>query len=72
MPALLGVLVAVAFLAVLTHEAEHVAGGLGAGFRFQWLIVGPFRLAREAGRMRLVPGGFVGTGDCGAGSHGGG
>jgi hypothetical protein len=44
---LLPLLMLVLFVAILTHELGHVAGGVIAGWRFQLLVVGPFRIERE-------------------------
>ena len=46
-------IVAGSFLALLVHEAGHLAGGLSAGFRFQLLTVGLMTFVREGGRIRF-------------------
>lgn len=44
---------ATAWLAILAHEAGHVAGGLLARFRFQLLVAGPLRIERDATTERV-------------------
>jgi hypothetical protein len=41
------------YLAIAAHEAGHVLGGLLVGFRFQFCVVGPLRIARDGGRLRI-------------------
>jgi hypothetical protein len=41
-------------LAVLLHELGHVWMGQGQGFRFRWLVVGPFMWKREAGGLHFA------------------
>jgi hypothetical protein len=48
----IGALVIVAHVILAVHELGHIAGGRLAGLRFQILIVGPLRIAREDGRIR--------------------
>lgn len=38
---------------IALHELGHILGGLRAGFRFVLYTVGPFRIAREAGGVRV-------------------
>lgn len=41
--------------AILVHEGGHVVGGLTAGFRFLFLVVGPLRIERtERGHIALA------------------
>jgi hypothetical protein len=40
-------------LAVLLHELGHALAGRSQGFRFHWLVVGPFRWEKQAGRLRF-------------------
>jgi hypothetical protein len=47
------VAVAVGWLAILAHEAGHVAGGRLAGFRFHLLVAGPLRLERAPVTRRI-------------------
>ncbi len=43
-----------AWIALAVHECGHLAAGLLAGWRFDLLVIGPLRLARESGgRVRL-------------------
>lgn len=46
-------IVVMAFLALLIHELGHVIGGRSAGFQFVMLVVGPFKVVREADGLRL-------------------
>jgi hypothetical protein len=40
--------------AFLTHELGHVVAGWSVGFRFQLMVIGPFKVVRgESGRVRL-------------------
>src|SRR5262245_21954437 len=38
---------------VAVHEGGHLLAGWAVGFRFRVLTVGPLRIAREGGRLRL-------------------
>lgn len=50
----LGVLLPTAWLlAVLLHELGHALAGRSQGFRFHWLVVGPFRWEKQAGQLRF-------------------
>lgn len=40
-------------LPIAVHELGHVIGGWISGFRFQLYIVGPLKIAREEGRIRV-------------------
>lgn len=41
------------FAAVVMHELGHVLAGRRVGYRFMFLVVGPLRLERRDGRLRL-------------------
>lgn len=45
-------LIAAFLIAILIHELGHVIGGKLAGYTFIMLVVGPFKLVREQGRLR--------------------
>ncbi len=49
----IGVLLATVFLVIGTHEVGHLVGGRIVGFRFRLLLVGPLRVVRQDGRIRL-------------------
>ena len=41
------------YVTIAVHEAGHVLAGALAGYRFSLAMAGPFRLVREANRLRL-------------------
>lgn len=41
------------FVTTAIHELGHLLGGKLAGLRFHLLIIGPLRLSRESGKLRL-------------------
>lgn len=43
-----------AMVAIAVHEVGHVLGGWLVGYRFMLLVVGPVRLDRTEGRLRVV------------------
>lgn len=45
--------VAAGYLAILAHEAGHVAGGQLARFRFLFLVAGPLRIERNPSTRRI-------------------
>ena len=52
--ALLVLLPLAGLLAVLLHELGHALMGRRQGFRFNWLVVGPFKWEMRAGRLRFA------------------
>jgi hypothetical protein len=40
-------------LALVVHEVGHLIGGWLVGFRFSFVTVGPLKIAREGGKIRL-------------------
>jgi hypothetical protein len=46
-------LVPIVFVLLAVHEGGHALGGLLAGWRVQSLMLGPWRLMREDGRLRV-------------------
>jgi hypothetical protein len=44
------------FLSPLLHELGHLAGGAAQSFRFELLVVGPLRIARDATTDRITVG----------------
>ena len=50
---LIPLLILIGFLTILIHELGHVVGGKLARFRFVMLIVGPFKVQQESGKLIL-------------------
>lgn len=56
------------FLVLAVHEAGHLLGGWLVGFRFTLFVVGPLKISREGGRLKvglnrnlLLAGGIAGS-----------